>query len=93
MLEPLIEVYFDSDEDCSLDYIYSNMFELVKKQYDVVEQGIMNAYELAENEFSDSGDDYLKKLTFLSLLAYDIFTKKKLMEHIIDDMKKDEKNS
>lgn len=93
MLEPLIEGYFDSDEDCSLDYIYSNMFELVKKQYDVVEQGIMNAYELAENEFSDSGDDYLKKLTFLSLLAYDIFTKKKLMEHIIDDMKKDEKNS
>jgi hypothetical protein len=31
-------------------------------------------------------DKYIKNLNFLSLLGYDIFIKKKIMERIIDEM-------
>ena len=53
--------------------------------------------ELAKKNLEKDADEYTEKLTFLSLLGYDIFIKKKLMERIIDDMnqeqlKKEEEN-
>ena len=46
---------------------------------------------MSEKDFPGSEDAYLKNLTFLSLLGYDIFMKKKLMEHIIDDMAEEQR--
>ena len=87
MLSPLIENHFDSkDGDLSLVDIYKTLYELEKYQYFNVEKSVMKSYELAEKKAKDTDDEYIKKLNFLSLLGYDNFMKKKLMERIIDDM-------
>lgn len=91
ILSPLIENHFDNPKaKYSLEDIYESLYELVKYQYFNVENSVVKTYELSEKDFPGSEDAYLKNLTFLSLLGYDIFMKKKLMEHIIDDMTKEQ---
>lgn len=88
MIEPLITDYFDSDTSShSLEEIYANLYDMEKYQYFNVENSIIKAYQLAEKNTKIKDDAYIQKLNFLSLLSYDIFTKRKLMEKIIDDMK------
>lgn len=85
MLAPLLEKYYDNpDAEHSLNDIYTSLYNMEKYQYFNIENSIIKAYELAEKDWS--GDKYLQKLNFLSLLGYDIFMKRKLMEHIIDEM-------
>lgn len=98
VLTPLIDKYYDGkDKKYSLEDIYSNIYELEKRQFFNTANSITKTYELIERGFSSDDDDYLKEFTFLSLIGYDIFMKKKLMEHIIDEMaernqKDEEKN-
>lgn len=91
MLKPLIEHYYDNPEaPHSLEEIYTNLYNLEKYQYFNVENSVVKAYELTEKAFDKTEDAQLKKINFLSLLGYDIFMKKKLMEHIIDEMSAEE---
>ena len=92
ILSPLIEGHFDNPKaKYSLEDIYNSLYDLVKYQYFNVERSVVKTYELSEKDFPGSEDAYLKNLTFLSLLGYDIFMKKKLMEHIIDDMAEEQR--
>lgn len=85
MLAPLLENYYDNPEaEHSLNDIYTSLYNMEKYQYFNIENSIIKAYELSEKDWSE--DKYLQKLNFLSLLGYDIFMKRKLMEHVIDEM-------
>ena len=90
MLRPLIDDYYDNPKaKHSLEDIYENLYELEKYQYFNVESSIVKAHRIANKDSACKDDEYLNKLNFLSLLGYDVFMKKKLMEHIIDDMAKE----
>lgn len=89
VLKPLIDNYYDNkDATHSLEDVYKTLYELEKLQYNNTEDSITNTLELIEKGFDGKDDEYLKKLTFLALLGYDIYLKKKFMESIIDDMAK-----
>ncbi len=89
VLKPLIEGYYDNkNASHSLGDVYETLYELEKLQYNNTEDSITKTLELIEQGFEDKDDEYLKKLTFLALLGYDIYLKKKFMENIIDDMAK-----
>lgn len=91
MLKPLIDNYYNNPEaEHSLEEIYRSLCNLEKYQYFNIESSILKACELAEQDFPGKEDGYIKNLTFLALLAYDIFLKKKLMEDIIDEMAKEQ---
>lgn len=96
VLKPLIDSYYDNAKaKRSLNDIYTILYQLEKDQYYNTEDSIVRTMSLIEESTLDKDEEYLKKLTFLALLGYDIFLKKKLMESIIDDMaqnfKSDEK--
>lgn len=87
VLKPLIENYFGkADAAHSLEDIYASLYKLEQHQYFRVENSIVKTYELTERDFPGAEDKYIKNLNFLSLLGYDIYIKKKLMEQIIDEM-------
>ncbi len=89
VLQPLIDNYYDNkDAKHSLEDVYTTLYELEKLQYENTEDSITKTLELIEQGFDGKDDEYLKKLTFLALLGYDIYLKKKFMESIIDDMAK-----
>ncbi|MBE5944695.1 MAG: DUF1836 domain-containing protein [Lachnospiraceae bacterium] len=90
MLTPLIENFYNNPKSpYTLEDIYTQMYELEKRQYFNTEHSIIKTMGTLDRAFQDSQDEYLKKMSFLSLLGYDIFMKKKLMEHIIDEMAKE----
>lgn len=90
VLKPLIDNYYDNKNAThSLEEVYASLYELEKLQYQNTEADITKTLELIEQGFDGKDDEYLKKLTFLALLGYDIYLKKKFMESIIDDMAKD----
>lgn len=90
ILGPLVEEYFDGKvPGKELEDIYSILYNLIKHQYINTENSVMKAYELSEKNFKKDGDEYIKNLSFVSLLGYDIYMKKRLMESIIDKMNKE----
>ena len=92
VLHPLIENYFgNSEAPHSLEEIYASLYKLEQHQYFRVEKSIVDTFELTERDFPETDDEYIKKLNFLSLLGYDIYIKKKLMEQIIDEMAAEQK--
>ena len=87
MLAPLIEGYYKNPQaNHSLQEIYESQYKLEQRQHFQVEDSIVKTLELCEKDFSGNEDSYIKTFTFLSLLGYDIYQKKKLMEKIIDEM-------
>lgn len=88
ILAPMISDYYDNDASTyNLEEIYANLYEMEKYQYFNVENSIVNAQQLVQKDKFSKDDEYLQKFNFLAFLAYDIFTKRKLMENIIDDMR------
>lgn len=87
MLKPLIDHYFgNSDAPHNLEEIYASLYKLEQHQHFRVENSAVKTLELSEHDFPGVEDKYIKNLNFLSLLGYDIFIKKKIMEQIIDEM-------
>ena len=87
MLGPMIDTYFDKTDEKGrgLPEIYEEIFELGKRQYFNIENSILRAQEITDLKMADE-DEYLNKLVFIYMLAYDIYGKKRLMEQLIDEI-------
>lgn len=65
--------------------IYSDLFAL-EQQYGVkVRESIQEVYEIADKQF-EASDDYLKTYAMITMLSYDIYAKKQLVEKLIDSL-------
>ncbi len=87
MLGPMTEKYFDKKDEKGrgLLEIYEEIFELGRRQYFNIENSILRAKEITDLKMADE-DEYLNKLVFIYMLAYDIYGKKRLMEQLIDEI-------
>lgn len=92
MLGPMTEKYFDKKDEKGrgLPEIYEEIFELGKRQYFNIENSILRAKEITNMKVTEE-DEYLNKLVFIYMLAYDIYGKKRLMEQLIDEIDEAEK--
>ncbi len=66
--------------------IYNAIYELERPQYFNIEASTLKAASLVEKKFPAETDGELNKMAFIYLLGYDIFSKKRLMERLIDEM-------
>ena len=90
VLEPLVQDYEKGEgRKYSLEEIYKTLYGFEKQQYFNTENSILKTLELAEKNSGAGEDEYLNNFLFLCLLGYDIFTKRKMMEHIIDSMREE----
>ena len=93
LLDPMMERYFNKkgEDGRSLTEVYSEIFNLERRQYFNIENSIIRADEIAEMKMPEEDDEYLKKMTLVYMLAYDIYSKKRYMEHLIDEIDESEK--
>ncbi|MGN0436301.1 MAG: DUF1836 domain-containing protein [Wujia sp.] len=90
LLQPLLEGYYDKEgNNTSLEKMYQYLFKLEQKQYFDTENSIIKSYELAFGKELDTDDELLRNLCFISLMGYDMFMKKKLIERMVDDIAKE----
>ena len=97
LLNPLTENFFDDDDkDIDLDHIYKEIYALEKNQMDALSKDIMAKSKIAAESFSNESDeknrDFLQLFTMVSLLSFDVYMKKNMIENLIDEFTKDYKS-
>lgn len=90
LLQPITEKYFHTGEGFNIENIYEEVFRLQAEQVEVLKKDVMDKYEKAADTFSDVAEEeqeFLKKFSFICLLAFDVYMKKMLIEKLIDDLR------
>lgn len=91
LLNPLTETFFSGENGLKLTDIYDEVFSLRDEQVESLKQKVTEAYEKSKGAFSGAAEEdreFLQQFTFLCMLSFDVYTKKLLIEKMIDDMRR-----
>ena len=96
ILRPLNENYFNSRTKPQLKDIYEEVFSYANVEMQNVMEDVKTRYEKAQGSFSEKDPSFqnlseeerqeLRNFFYLSLLAFDVYLKKQLMEKMVDEM-------
>lgn len=93
LLTPMTEDFFGDNDVISLERIYKEVYQLEKEQVSNVSKDIFFQHRKASASFENIEDEhereYLQKFAFISMLIFDIYMKKNIIENIIDEMDTD----
>ncbi len=85
-VQKLIKPLADDFSSEKLYEIYEKTFEMEKSQYFNIEASAVKAAQITEKNIPREEDEYLNKMLYIFLLGYDIFSKKRLIEKLIDEL-------
>ncbi len=83
LMEPLMK---EDITDDMLYEIYQKTFEMEKTQYFNIEDSVIKASQITEKKLSDMDDERLKQMLYIFMLGYDVYSKKRLIEKLIDEL-------
>lgn len=90
LLTPITETYFKSMTEKDMTYIYNEVFSMEKEQIESLKKDLLRKYKASQETFSDADEkdqEALRRFSFICLLSFDVYTKKMMIEHLIDGMK------
>lgn len=90
LLSPITDKFFKSTGEKDLTYIYNEVFGMEKGRIESLQKDLFKCYQTAQNTFEDADEEdreFLKNFSFICLLSFDVYLKKMLIEHLIDDMR------
>ena len=90
ILNPITEKYFKSDSDMDLTAIYNEVFSMEKNQIEYLTKDLLSRYKTAQDTFENAPEEdreFLKLFSFICLLSFDVYMKKMLIEHLIDEIR------
>ncbi len=98
LLEPLKARFKTEEEELTLKDIYDVCYELQKDELEPVIADLIKKYERAQNTFEDApvSEEEKKRMqmfSFITLLSYDVYVKKLLIEKIIDNINASEEKT
>ena len=85
LLKPMTDTYFGTNHSLTLPDIYKELFDLEHEYSEKIQTSINEVYQIADEQF-EHNDDYLKTFAMIVMLSYDIYAKKQLVEHLIDNL-------
>ena len=94
LLGPITEKYFRSDSEMDLTAVYNEVFSMEKDQVELLKEDLVKRYHTAESTFDSAPEEdrkFLKLFSFICLLSFDVYTKKMLIEQLVDELR-DENN-
>ncbi len=91
LIKPLKERFHVSDDELNLSKIYNTAYELQIEELEPVIEDLKVKYARALDTFSDANLDEEEKkrmqiFSFVTLLSYDVYVKKLLIEKILDNI-------
>ena len=87
LLKPMRERFGDTDKKVDLKDIYQMIYDEQDEIIASLKEDIENKYKAAIDTFTDAPEDEkaeLQLLNFISMLSYDVFMKKLLIETMLD---------
>ena len=92
LLNPLTDHFFEDGGTISMERIYKEIYDMERGRLKDINQSIASMFKMAENSFPEVSDpeeaDFLKIFTFISLLCFDTYMKKQIIEGILDEYPK-----
>ena len=91
LIEPLKRRFDGAEDKLDLSRIYETLYQLQEESLEPVKEDITKRYERAMKTFDDAdiNEEEQKKMrlfSFITLLSYDVYVKKLLIEKILDNM-------
>lgn len=95
IIGPLTEYFFrrrgeeEKEQTVTLDEIYQTLFDLEHEYYYQMKDNIEKVRENAKSTFLEiEGEEgeFLRKLSYIILLCYDIYIRKQMIETMVDEM-------
>lgn len=87
LLKPITDQFFATDDAFDLEAVYEEVFGLESRQTDALKADITEKFRLAEQTFQDAppqSRQFLHLFSFISMLGFDVYMKKLLIEKLID---------
>lgn len=91
LMEPLADRYFNATEGLNLTDIYKEVFSMARPEKELLYAEAKAALEKASHTFVDAAvseeeREELQRFAFISLLSFDVYMKKQMIEFLIDEM-------
>ena len=91
LLQPLKERFHVSDDELNLSKIYETAYELQTEELEPVIEDLKKKYQRSLETFDDANlnDEEKKRMqlfSFITLLSYDVYVKKLLIEKMLDNI-------
>jgi hypothetical protein len=95
LIEPLKSRFHLSDDEFNLSNIYQTAYELQSEELEPVIEDLKKKYERSLKTYEDENipDDMKNRMqlfSFITLLSYDVYVKKLLIEKIVDNINMEE---
>ena len=91
LLSPVKERFHTSDTDnLTLSDIYRVLNEQDMQEVEAVKEDVTRKYHIAQEAFTDAPEemkDKMQMFSFISLLSYDVYVKKLIIEKLLDNYK------
>lgn len=88
IFNPLTERYYGDKSKIKLEDIYEEIFRLEKEQTDALTKDMIRKMTKAKESFSEVTDeedrDFLTTFAFISMLCFDVYMRKHMIEKMID---------
>lgn len=90
LLTPLSESFFQNADNIAMDKIYKEIYNYERHKMGDIARDISRTQRDSETLFSDIEDEnerkYLQLFSFVCMLSFDVFSKKHVIESIIDEL-------
>ena len=89
LLNPVTENFFQNGKDFGLKEVYNEVFSMEEKEIEALKKDITDKFQVAQDTYQDAPkehQEFLRMFSFISLLSYDVYVKKLLIEKMIDEI-------
>lgn len=89
---PMTEMFYGEEKSISLEEIYKEIFQVEETVAEELGKDVMSKFHRSTKTFSEVEDpearEFLNIFSFISMLSFDVYLKKQMIQKIIDDLLK-----
>lgn len=90
ILAPLTNLFFKGNASIDLEHIYNEIYEIEHEQAYTITRDVIRKYSKSKETFAGVEDEmekeYLQSFSFISMLCFDVYLKKQMIEKTIDEI-------
>ena len=89
LLAPITDRYFGTESGFSIKDIYDEIFQMEKEEIASVKEDLLKKADVSKSMFGSSPEEdreFLQLFSFICLLSFDVYLKKQMIEHMVDEL-------
>ena len=96
LLKPITDKYFGKEGGVDLEAVYREVFSMEQEEVELLKEDVRRNYMKAQQTFQGAPAEdleFLQKFSFICLLSFDVYVKKLMIEKMVDDLARKQKEA